>query len=210
MVVEDVARAGTEPCTCRDRTASVCPASRSACVSPMHTMATSPARQAASALAITTASVSPWSVRRSEWPTMTCVAPASLSISAAMSPVCAPFWAAWQSCPPTLSGVLPRPTASAARVSSVAGTQIRPSVSASSPPMKPRPMVSSSARLSPVPFIFQLPATSGRIPGVMRLLHGGGRAASPHLLHRLPIKNRRQSNRHPLPRTLLPCRRKGR
>ena len=33
-------------------------------------------------------SVSPWSVRRSEWPTMTCEAPASFSISAEMSPVC--------------------------------------------------------------------------------------------------------------------------
>ena len=42
-------------------------------------------------MARTIASVSPWSVRRSEWPTMTWVAPASFSISAEMSPVWAPL-----------------------------------------------------------------------------------------------------------------------
>ena len=81
--------------------ASVLPASRSASVSPMQTIGSSPARHAASALARTMASVSPQSVRRSEWPTMTWLAPASRSISADISPVWAPLALAWQSCPPT-------------------------------------------------------------------------------------------------------------
>ena len=88
----------------------------------MHRIAVSPARQAASALARTIASVSPWSARRSEWPTMTSRAPASAIISAAMSPVWAPEGAAWQSCPPIITGD-PAAAATAAAIS-VAGGQI--------------------------------------------------------------------------------------
>ena len=72
-------------------------------VSPMQTMAVKPARQAACALARTSASVS-WSARRSEWPTITACAPASASISAEMSPVRAPDGSAWQSCAPISTG----------------------------------------------------------------------------------------------------------
>ena len=50
--------------------------------------------------AATSASVSPWSARRSEWPTITATAPASASISAEMSPVWAPEGSRWQSWPP--------------------------------------------------------------------------------------------------------------
>ena len=39
-------------------------------------------------------------LRRSEWPTITAVAPASASISAEISPVKAPAGSAWQSCAP--------------------------------------------------------------------------------------------------------------
>jgi hypothetical protein len=116
-------------------------------------------------LALTTASVSPWSVRRSEWPTMTEDAPASFSISAEMSPVWAPASAAWQSCPPVLTGVAR--SASEMRASSVAGTHSSASVSVSSPCMKPLPMATASVSEALVPFIFQLPATRGRIPGVI-------------------------------------------
>ena len=64
-------------------------------------MAARPARCAASALRLTSPERSPWSARRSEWPTITALAPASLSISAAMSPVWAPDASQWQSCAPT-------------------------------------------------------------------------------------------------------------
>ena len=144
---------------------SVAPISRSARVSPMQTIATSPARHAASALASTMPSVSPWSVRRSEWPTMTCEAPASFSISAEMSPVCAPLSCQWQSWPPLLTGV--RDRISDARDSSVAGTQSSASVSASRPLMKPCPIDISSFSEALVPFIFQLPATSGRMAEII-------------------------------------------
>ena len=69
----------------------------------MQTMAASPARQAASAFCRTSASVSPWSARRSEWPTMMALAPASASISAERSPVWAPEAFGWQSWAPTAS-----------------------------------------------------------------------------------------------------------
>src|SRR5882672_8653130 len=61
-----------------------------------HELGSRRARQAGSALARTMASVSPQSVRRSEWPTVTWLAPASRSISADTSPVQAPLALAWQ------------------------------------------------------------------------------------------------------------------
>ena len=85
---------------------------------------------------------------------MTWLAPASFSIAAEMSPVCAPEAFMWQSCPPTAM----RPAASAAiGPISVAGGHSSTSergvgwaaISAS-----------TSARLAVTPFIFQLPAAS--------------------------------------------------
>ena len=70
-MVSAVEAAGTEPSSCAPITAKVVPASRSASVSPMQTTGTSPAATAASALANTSASCSPWSARRSEWPRIT-------------------------------------------------------------------------------------------------------------------------------------------
>ncbi len=64
-------RAAANSSIWRPTTRSVSPASRSARVSPTQMMAISPARCAASALARTRASFSPWLARRSEWPTMT-------------------------------------------------------------------------------------------------------------------------------------------
>ena len=46
--------------------------------------------------------VSPKSWRRSEWPMMTCVQPASRSIGAEISPVNAPFGSQWRFCAPSL------------------------------------------------------------------------------------------------------------
>src|SRR5690606_35377593 len=71
----------------------------------------------------------------------------------------------WQSCPPLLTGVLLR--ISEARHRSVAGTHTSAATSVSSPFMNPLPMAASSPSEAPVPFIFQLPATSRRIPGVI-------------------------------------------
>src|SRR6185503_13357538 len=64
--------------------------SRSSSVSPTHTIGINPAPSAAVALRFTIGSVSPNSRRRSEWPTMTYSAPASLIIPGDTSPVNAP------------------------------------------------------------------------------------------------------------------------
>ena len=56
----------------------------------MQTIGVSPAAKAATAFRLTVASVSPNSVRRSEWPTITYSAPASRIIGALTSPVNAP------------------------------------------------------------------------------------------------------------------------
>ena len=56
----------------------------------MQTIGVSPAANAAPILRLTVASVSPNSVRRSEWPMMTYSAPASRIIGALTSPVNAP------------------------------------------------------------------------------------------------------------------------
>ena len=56
---------------CRLTMSTVRPASRWASVSPTHTIGVMPAASAALVLSATTASVSPWYWRRSEWPTIT-------------------------------------------------------------------------------------------------------------------------------------------
>src|SRR5262245_10658206 len=121
-------------------------------------MAFRPARHAASAFARTSASVSLWQVRRSECPTITALAPASLSISAERSPVKAPAGSAWQSWAPIRTGL---PAAAAANSATrVAGGHTRISTAASS--RAPSAIRASSATEARRPFIFQLPATSGR------------------------------------------------
>ena len=165
------APAGTLPFSCVSSTVRVRPASRSASVSPMQTTGSRPVRHAASALARTMASVSPQSVRRSECPTMIWLAPASLSISAEMSPVWAPLAAAWQFWPPTRT---PLPfTALAMPISSVAGGQIRTSRSVQPACFTPSATPPASARASAArPFIFQLPAISGRLDRAIRFPPG--------------------------------------
>src|SRR5690606_21595503 len=156
-VLAAVAPAGTDPRSCEPMTSSVVPASRWASVSPRQITATRPAAWAASALARTTASVSPWSARRSEWPRMTWLAPASFSMAAAMSPVWAPEASGWQSWPPTITG--PPFAFHAIWAMSVAGGQIRTSDRGAGWALA---SASTSARLAASPFIFQLPAASFR------------------------------------------------
>ena len=110
-------------------------------------------RRSASALAFTSASLSHWPCRRSEWPTIENVAPASFAIGAEMQPVCAPLSAAW-----TSSAPIGKDARAAAGAISVAGTAIATSTRGSSA----APIPSSSARLASDPFIFQFPATSLR------------------------------------------------
>ena len=81
----------SSPCLIwRSSTSNVSLRSRWSSVSPMQAIGVSPAAKAAATLRLTVASVSPNSVRRSEWPTMTYSAPASRTISALTSPVKAP------------------------------------------------------------------------------------------------------------------------
>ena len=104
---------GQLPFSCPSSTSMVRPAARCASVSPMHSTTSKPAASPAAALARTRASVSPSPCRRSEWPTMTAVAPASFSIGAAIEPVKAPLASWWQSWPPTT-----RPVPATARATS--------------------------------------------------------------------------------------------
>src|SRR5262245_58312224 len=87
------------------------------------------------------------------------LAPASLSISAEMSPVKAPEASAWQSCAPIATGELRARVAKPAM--SVAGGQTRRSMRVASAPA-PSMMALSSVADCCRPFIFQLPAISGR------------------------------------------------
>jgi len=82
---------------------------------------------------------------------MTAEAPASLSISALISPVNAPNGSAWQSCPPMAMRAAAAP---AARATSVAGGQIRMSTSGGD--LNAASATNSiSGRDAASPFIFQ-------------------------------------------------------
>src|SRR4051812_21240816 len=85
-------------------TASVRPASRSASDSPTQTIAPRPAASAARAFLPTLSLVSPKNCRRSLWPTIAQLAPASASRSAETSPVHAPRDSQWQSWPAVAIG----------------------------------------------------------------------------------------------------------
>src|SRR5438045_5567063 len=90
-------------------------------------------------------------------------APASASISAEMSPVLAPDALGWQSCAPTASVFEPR-ALSAKPAIRVAGGQTRRSALAARSEA-PANMASNSTNEEP--FIFQLPAISGRIASLI-------------------------------------------
>src|SRR5246127_5408586 len=96
---------------------------------------------------------------------MTALAPASASISAERSPVCAPDALGWQSCAPIASDFAPF-ALSANAATSVAGGQTRRSHLAARL-AAPAIIAPSSDVEAFSPFIFQLPAMSGRIAVVM-------------------------------------------
>ncbi|CAH2599794.1 protein of unknown function [Rhodovastum atsumiense] len=123
-------------------------------------MGVSPAPTAAATLARTSVSVSPWSVRRSEWPRITQAAPASRSIAAETSPVWAPFAWVWQSCPPTAT-TLPASASATGRITVAGGQTSRSQARPGAASATARASDSESATR---PFIFQLPAMSWRIP----------------------------------------------
>ncbi len=83
-----------------------------------------------------------------------------------MSPVKAPLASGWQSWAPRLSS--PPLIRQAACAMSVAGGQTSSSAEPDSPASAACRMASISARDPDRPFIFQLPATSGRTPGVIQ------------------------------------------
>ena len=93
-------RVGSEASSWLETVAIASPRSRTSRLSPTHRMTRRPAASAASALARTSASLSCWASRRSLWPTMVRLAPASRSIAAEMQPVCAPLGAECTSWPP--------------------------------------------------------------------------------------------------------------
>ena len=152
----EVAPSGIDPDICWPRTFNVSPASLSVRVSPIQIIAINPASCAACALALIMAFVSPWSVLRSECPTMTYLAPVSAIWLAEISPVCAPEDTIWQSCAPM---PIFRPI-SQAGINRDADGQMTTAGSVSSSAAL---MASTSDKLACVPFIFQFPAASLRI-----------------------------------------------
>src|SRR5450759_1888456 len=103
---------------------------------------------------------------------MMALAPASASISAERSPVLAPDALGWQSCAPTTRTFEPRAFSAKAAIR-VAGGQTRRSA-LSATPEAPASMASNSAEEALRPFIFQLPAISGRMASVISGIPGEG------------------------------------
>src|SRR5579871_6396963 len=98
---------------------------------------------------------------------MIAAAPASASISAEISPVCAPDGLGWQSWAPTATAV-PRALSAKAAIR-VAGGQTRRSALAATAGA-PASMAANSPSAAFSPFIFQLPAIRGRMASVMVLI----------------------------------------
>src|ERR1700689_3800880 len=102
---------------------------------------------------------------------MTALAPASASISADISPVWAPDGFGWQSCAPTLSVLEPRALSAKAAIRVAGGQTRRSALTATSG--APASMASNSTEDDLRPFIFQLPAISGRMAsGIWVFPHG--------------------------------------
>ncbi len=129
------------------------PAARSSSVSPTHRIGASPASSAAGTLAWSARSVSLSYSRRSEWPSSTAVAPASVSMAAETSPVNAPDSSADIVCAPTVTPLPFRPDTTVS--SAVKGTN-RPTSAAGSPTSEANDWQYSAA-WARVPQSFQLP-----------------------------------------------------
>ena len=129
----------------------------------MQTMGSRPAAaMAASALARTAASVSPQPARRSEWPTITSVAPASASIAALTSPVKAPEGSALQVCPP-ISTTDPFSACAMRQIRVAGGQSATRAVGRLLGQVRGQRLGlrGAGARSAPRPFIFQFPAMNG-------------------------------------------------
>src|ERR1700676_2987470 len=96
---------------------------------------------------------------------MMALAPASASISAEISPVLAPDALGWQSCAPTLRVFEPRARSAKAAIRVAGGQTKRSALAATSG--APASMASNSPNEAFRPFIFQLPAISGRMASVI-------------------------------------------
>src|SRR5436305_1477270 len=96
---------------------------------------------------------------------MTALAPASASISAERSPVWAPDGLGWQSCPPIVRPFEPRAFAANTEMRVAGGHTSRSALPATF--SVPASMASNSLIEEFSPFIFQLPAISGRIVGLI-------------------------------------------
>src|SRR5581483_11138855 len=157
---------------CRSSTPNVSLRSRSSSVSPTHTIGVSSAPIAATILRLTIASLSPNSRRRSECPTITYSAPASLIIPADTSPVNAPSFSQYRSWAATAMFVFR--AASAAACSAVNGgatTTSTPSTSLTALRSSFTNTVVSWTVLN----IFQLPAMKGALISPSRASHVGQR-----------------------------------
>src|SRR5439155_1373177 len=102
-------RPRSAPASCRCTTASVCPPSRSASVSPTHRTGARPAPRAAATFLRVSSSVSPKMWRRSEWPTRVAFAPAWATRGPDTAPVRAPFGSQWMSWAPITRSVRSSP-----------------------------------------------------------------------------------------------------
>jgi hypothetical protein len=145
----------------------VSPASRSARVSPTQMIGDRPARNAARAFRLTAASSSPNSWRRSEWPMMTCLQPASASCDGATSPVNAPFSSQKQSCAATVTGPSSRRLATAYSAVKLGETATSTSRRAATPL---RTSVASANDSAIEPLSFQFPQKNARRAAAIRSL----------------------------------------
>src|SRR5215468_421809 len=181
------------PASCSSTTASVLPASRSASDSPTQTIAPRPAASAARAFLPTPSLLSPKNCRRSLWPTITQLAPASASRSAETSPVRAPRDSQWQSCPQVAIG---EPSSRLATAWSAVNTGATPTAT---PLTAPSWFLSSVTRFSDSAIVlwsFQLPTTNG--VRMARCYHGRARLFFRSVCRRnrrQPVRNRRLRTR---------------
>src|ERR1700761_6941584 len=96
---------------------------------------------------------------------MIALAPASASISAEISPVCAPEALGWQSCAPTANALTPLARSAKAATSVTGGQTNRSTLPVTAE--APASIASNSPDEALRPFIFQFPAIKGRMASVM-------------------------------------------
>mmetsp|Transcript_3856 Transcript_3856/g.6358 ORF Transcript_3856/g.6358 Transcript_3856/m.6358 type:complete len:210 (+) Transcript_3856:434-1063(+) len=161
--------------SCTSHTLNVSPDSRSSLSSPIHRMHLRPSPRILSTFLFVSASLSPKTERRSEWPASTYVQPTDLSMAVEVAPVYAPDSSQWQSC-------APRPTFEPSRA---LATEPRNGKGAQTATSDDDPAAASATALAretasgSTVFIFQLPAMSGVRSAIMEtaLVRTAGRAA---------------------------------